>query len=245
MEERVALVTGAAGGLGAAVSRLLAERGRRVALVDVAGDRLEALAGELGSRAIAIQADLGEISECERVVAETIERFGRVDVLVNAAAILARTPLEEADAAAFARIFNVNCRAVFFLCRAALRDMERRGFGRIVNVTSVGVHVGGYSITSALYEATKGAVEVFTKTFARCAAPRGILVNAVAPGVMRTPMITDETPPEVLESFIGTVPIGRMAEPEEVAEVVAFLASDELTYVVGATIDVNGGLAMP
>jgi NAD(P)-dependent dehydrogenase (short-subunit alcohol dehydrogenase family) len=244
MDERVSLVTGAAGGLGAAVAGLLAARGP-VALVDRSGDRLDRVAMAIGDAALPIQADLSKVADCERVVAETIAKLGRLDILVNAAAILSRTPLEDADAGAFARVFDTNCRSVFFLCRAALADMESRGWGRIVNVTSVGVHVGGYSVTSALYEATKGAVEVFTKTFARYAAPKGILVNAVAPGAMRTPMITDETPEDVLEAFVGTIPAGRIAEPEEVAHVVAFLTSDEASYVVGATFDVNGGLAMP
>jgi NAD(P)-dependent dehydrogenase (short-subunit alcohol dehydrogenase family) len=244
MVERVSLVTGAAGGLGAAVAGLLATRGP-VALVDSSGERLDRVATAIGDAALPIQADLSTVADCERVVAETITKLGRVDILVNAAAILSRTLLEDADADAFARVFDTNCRSVFFLSREALPDMESRGWGRIVNVTSVGVHVGGYSITSALYEATKGAVEVFTKTFARYAAPKGVLVNAVAPGAMRTPMITDETPEEVLEAFVGTIPAGRIAEPEEVAHVVAFLTSDEASYVVGATFDVNGGLAMP
>jgi NAD(P)-dependent dehydrogenase (short-subunit alcohol dehydrogenase family) len=244
MAERVSLVTGAAGGLGAAVASLLAPRGP-VVLVDLSAERLGRVTTAIGDAATPIQADLSDVADCERVVAETIARFGRVDILVNAAAILARTPLEDADAGSFARVFDTNCRSVFFLCRAVFPDMESRGWGRIVNVTSVGVHVGGYSITSALYEATKGAVEVFTKTFARYAAPKGILVNAVAPGAMRTPMITAETPEDVLESFVRTIPAGRIAEPEEVAHVVAFLTSDEASYVVGATFDVNGGLAMP
>jgi NAD(P)-dependent dehydrogenase (short-subunit alcohol dehydrogenase family) len=245
MGERVAIVTGAAGGLGSAVSRLLAERGRRVAMVDLSAESLERLAQEIGDRALAIPADLSDVAECERVVAETVQGLGRVDILVNSAAILARTPLDEADEASFARIFDTNCRSVFFLSRAAIRDMEPRGFGRIVNVTSVGVHVGGYSMTSAMYEATKGAVEVFTKTFARYAAPKGIAVNAVAPGAMRTPMITEETPAGLLQAFEDTIPIGRLAEPVEVAEVVVFLTGEQASYVVGATFDVNGGLAMP
>ena len=244
MADRVSLVTGAAGGLGAAVAGLLAARGP-VVLVDVSADRLAGVATTIGDAATTIQADLSDVADCERVVAETIARLGRVDILVNAAAILARTPLEDADADSFARVFDTNCRSVFFLCREVIADMEPRGWGRIVNVTSVGVHVGGYSITSALYEATKGAVEVFTKTFARYAAPKGILVNAVAPGAMRTPMITDETPVDVLDAFVATIPAGRIAEPDEVAHVVAFLTSDDASYVVGATFDVNGGLAMP
>ena len=116
--------------------------------------------------------------------------------------------------------------------------MESRGFGRIVNVTSVGVHVGGYSMTSAMYEATKGAVEVFTKTFARYAAPRGIAVNAVAPGAMETSMITGD-PAGRPRGVRGTIPIGRLADPVEVAEVVVFLTGEGASYVVGATFDVS------
>jgi NAD(P)-dependent dehydrogenase (short-subunit alcohol dehydrogenase family) len=114
-----------------------------------------------------------------------------------------------------------------------------------VNVTSVGVHMDGYSMTSAIYEASKGAVAVLTKSFARYGAPRGIVVNSVAPGAIATRMILDETPAEVLESFAGTIPAGRIADPREVAEVVAFLASDAASYMAGATVDVNGGLLMP
>lgn len=242
---RVAIVTGAAGGLGSAVSRLLTDRGHRVVMVDVASARLAERASEYGELVTPLQADLARTTECERVVGETVRRFGKVDILVNAAAILARTQLEEADDATFSRIFDINCRAVFFLCRAAVADMEQRGWGRIVNVTSIGVHMGGYSMTSAIYEATKGAVAVLTKSFARYGAPNGILVNAVAPGVIRTPMILDETPPELLRSFEDTIPVARIADPLEVARVVVFLTGEDVTYVAGATFDVNGGLVMP
>jgi NAD(P)-dependent dehydrogenase (short-subunit alcohol dehydrogenase family) len=244
-EARVAIVTGAAGGLGSAVSRLLVDRGRQVMMVDVAAERLADGAASLGELATAVPADLRRVDECERVVVETVARLGRVDILVNSAAILARTPLEEADEASFARIFETNCRSVFFLCRAAMRDMEKRRWGRVVNLTSMGVYMGGYSMTSAMYEATKGAVSVFTKSFARYGAPRGILVNAVAPGAMLTGMILDETPPEIIEELEPTIPIGRMAEPEEVAEMVVFLTGESMTYSAGATFDVNGGLLMP
>jgi NAD(P)-dependent dehydrogenase (short-subunit alcohol dehydrogenase family) len=244
-ESRVAIVTGAAGGLGSAVARLLAAEGRRVVMVDLAAGRLAEQAAALGEAATALPADLSRIEECERVVAETVGRLGRVDILVNSAAVLARTSLEDADEASFSRIFDTNCRSVFFLCRAAIADMEKRGWGRIVNVTSIGVHMGGYSMTSAMYEATKGAVAVFTKSFARYGAPRGILVNAVAPGGMRTAMILDETPAEIIAELEADIPVGRLAEPEEVAEVVAFLASERMTYAAGSTFDVNGGLLMP
>jgi NAD(P)-dependent dehydrogenase (short-subunit alcohol dehydrogenase family) len=241
---RVAIVTGAAGGLGGAVARELAGRGRTVVGVDLEAERI-ATGGEDGGRIEPLAADLGRWEDCERVVAETVARHGRIDILVNAAAVLWRTELDEIDADRFARIFDINCRGAFLLMRGALRDMETRGWGRIVNVTSVGVHTGGYSLTSAVYEATKGAVGNFTRTFARYGAPRGILVNSVAPGGMRTPMLARETPAELLAVVERDIPVGRLAEPEEVAGVIAYLAGEENTYVSGATFDVNGGVVMP
>jgi NAD(P)-dependent dehydrogenase (short-subunit alcohol dehydrogenase family) len=243
-EPRVAIVTGAAGGLGSAVMRRLADRGDEVVAVDLEVDGIEPPGGTAGT-VTAIAADLGEWDECERVVADTVARSGRVDILVNCAAILRRTELDQVDAETFGRIFNVNCRAPFVLMRASLREMEKREWGRIVNVTSVGVHVGGYSPTSAVYEATKAAVANFTKTLARYAATRGVLINTVAPGGMRTPMLTAETPPELLRQVEADIPIGRLAEPDEVASLIVYLASGENTYASGAAFDVNGGVAMP
>jgi NAD(P)-dependent dehydrogenase (short-subunit alcohol dehydrogenase family) len=241
--DRVAIVTGAAGGLGSAVARELAAEHGTVVAVDLDADAVSAAVGDAPHQAIA--ADLGEWDACERVIADTVATHGRIDVLVNSAAILRRTELDDVDAATFARIFDINCRGAFVLMRGALRDMERRGWGRIVNVTSIGVHTGGYSLTSAVYEATKGALGNFTRTFARYGAPRGILVNSVAPGGMRTPMLTAETPPELLVEVEADIPAGRLAEPGEVASFVAFLAGERNTYASGATFDVNGGVVMP
>ena len=241
---RVAVVTGAAGGLGSVVARTLSARGDLVVAVDVNEPLLRNAVDGL-AHVDTVRADLGEWDECDRLVPDLVARYGRVDILVNCAAVLQRTELDAVTPEVFARVFNVNCRAVFVLTRAAVGDMERRRWGRIVNVTSIGVHTGGYSITSALYEATKGAVMSFTKTFARYAAPRGILINSVAPGGMRTQMLTQQTPADVLEAVERDIPVGRLAEPEEVAGVVAYLTGVENTYAVGATFDVNGGAAMP
>ncbi|MDQ2698800.1 MAG: SDR family oxidoreductase, partial [Actinomycetota bacterium] len=190
-------------------------------------------------------ADLADWQACEKVVADAVSTHGRVDILVNSAAILRRTEPEDVDEAVFQQIFDINCRSAFVLMRGALRDMETRGWGRIVNVTSIGVHTGGYSLTSAIYEATKAAVGNFTRTFARYGAPRGILINSVAPGGMRTPMLTVGTPADLLRKVEADIPLGRLAEPHEVAGVIAYLASAENAYAVGATFDVNGGVVMP
>jgi NAD(P)-dependent dehydrogenase (short-subunit alcohol dehydrogenase family) len=177
-------------------------------------------------------------------VVKATAQWGGIDILVNCAAILHRVDLFELDEATFARIIDTNLRSVFWLCRGVIPGMDARGWGRIVNLTSVGIHTGGYSLTSAVYEATKAGVGNLTKTLARALARRGILVNAVAPGAMRTRMILDQTPPDVLEAVSRDIPLGRLAEASEVAEVVAFLASDRNSYVTGATFDANGGLIM-
>jgi NAD(P)-dependent dehydrogenase (short-subunit alcohol dehydrogenase family) len=246
-QDRVAIVTGAAGGLGSAVAHLLVARGIRLALVDVRGDALKAVAGGMGEsdrRVFPLEADLERVSECDRVVAETIKKFGRVDILVNAAAVLRRMPLESVTAESFDEVYHVNCRAPFFLSRAALADMEKRNWGRIINFTSIGVYQGGNNMTSVVYESTKGAVAVLTKMFARHGAPRGVLVNTVCPGAMRTPMLMTETPPEVVQQSLQQIPLGRLAEPIEVARIVAWLASDEASYTTGATFDIVGGRVM-
>lgn len=241
----VAVVTGAGGGLGAAVAACLLARGDRVMLVGRDRRALEATPAAGSDLAAVLAADLRDTAACNRVVAKTIERWGRVDILVNAAATLRREELDQIDEHSVAAVFDTNFRAVLWLCRAALADMERRGWGRIVNVTSVGVHTGGYRPTSALYEASKAAVANLTKTLARYGAERGVLINSVAAGAMRTRMLTDETPPEVLAEIEADIPLGRLAEPGEIAEVIAFLASERNTYAAGASFDVNGGIAMP
>jgi 3-oxoacyl-[acyl-carrier protein] reductase len=241
---RAALVTGAGRGLGLAVAERLAADGDRVTLVDIDADVVTAEAERIGAAAHAIAADLSRTAECERVVAEASERWGRIDALVNCAAILQRVDYFAFDEAVFERIVNTNLRSVFWLTRGVIPEMERLGGGRIVNVTSVGIHTGGYSLTSAVYEATKGAIHNLTKTLARSLAPKGILVNSVAPGAMATRMILDETPPDVLAEVEADIPVRRLAQPAEVAEVVAFLASERATYASGASFDVNGGMAM-
>ena len=204
---RPCIVTGAAGGLGLAVAELLLRQGARVSLVDVDGDRLAEAAGALPGAPQLITADLSRTPECDRVVAEAIAHWGQVDVLVNCAAILRRVDLAELDESTFEQIVNTNLRSVLWLCRNVIPGMQARGFGRIVNVTSVGIHTGGFSLTSAVYECTKAAIHNLTKTLARSLAASGILVDSVAPGGMLTRMLLDETPPAVLESVAREIPL--------------------------------------
>ena len=242
--QRVAIITGAAGGLGSAVATLLDGDGVRTALVDIEPDALRDVAGKL-VQAVSFVADLAEASECERVVSDVIASLGRVDILVNSAAILSRRSLEEATPEHFDHVFAINARAPFFLSRATMRDMATRGWGRIVNVTSTGVYEGGMAMTSAAYESSKGAVAVFTKMYAKEGAKHGVLVNALCPGGMRTQMLLRDTPPSILEAVEARIPLRRLAEPVEMARMIQWLVSDLNSYATGATFDINGGIVMP
>ena len=247
--ERVAVITGAGGGLGGAVARLLTEAGTyRLCLVDNRPDAVEATAAEvraMGADAAALVVDLGAADEAEAVIPWAIERFGRVDALVNAAAILHRREFDDVTPRDFDDVFHINAFAPFILARAAMPDMARRGWGRIVNVTSTGVYEGGFTMTSAIYEASKGAVAVLTKMLSRHGAPDGILVNTVCPGGMRTGMLLNETSPELLaRAEREMIPLHRIADPREIGQIVAWLVSDLNTYATGSEFDITGGLAL-
>ena len=189
--------------------------------------------------------DLGSAEAAESVVPGTIDRFGRVDALVNAAAILHRRDFDAVTPKDFDDVFHINTLAPFLLARAAMPDMASRGWGRIVNVTSTGVYEGGFTMTSALYEASKGAVAVLTKMLARHGAADGILVNTVCPGGMRTGMLLNETSPElVAKAEREMIPLHRIADPAEIGRMIAWLVSDQNTYATGAEFDITGGLAL-
>jgi NAD(P)-dependent dehydrogenase (short-subunit alcohol dehydrogenase family) len=197
-----------------------------------------------GCQVLPIVRDLGDASACESVVPLTLERFGQVDILVNAASMLSRTPLDQVTTNDFDRMFHVNTRAPFLLSRAAMRDMKVRRWGRIINVTATSVYTGGVNDTSALYDGAKGAVSVLTKVFAKYGAEFGVLVNTVCPGPMRTSMLLEETAPEIVQEVVDRTPLGRMADATEVANMICWLASAESSFATGATFNINGGLVM-
>ena len=248
-DPRVAIITGGGGGLGSAVARLLIEAGGwRLFLVDNRADAMAPVVDDAitaGVEAVAHEADLSAAEEVEAVVPAAIARFGRVDALVNTAAILHRREYHEATPADFDLVMRTNAQAPFLLARAAMADMATRGWGRIVNVTSTGVYEGGFTMTSALYEASKGAVAVLTKMLSRHGAENGILVNSVCPGGMRTRMLTDETAPElVAKAEREMIPLHRIADPAEIGQICVWLISDLNTYATGAEFDITGGLAL-
>jgi 3-oxoacyl-[acyl-carrier protein] reductase len=228
---RRALVAGTARGIGRAIADSLAAQGLDVIGVDV-------LAQDDGPCVETIRADLSDVSECRRVIAEA----GDVDVLVDNAAVLFRTPLEEFGVDEFDRTVAVNLRAVFLLSQALAPAMSERGWGRIVNVSSIGARDGHLS-HGTVYAATKAGVIAVTRSFALRYGSFGVTANAVAPGGVETEMVAS-MPPEVRTRYVGDIPAGRFCAPEEVAVVVAFLAGDDAFFVNGATVDVNGGWYM-
>jgi 3-oxoacyl-[acyl-carrier protein] reductase len=228
---RVALVTGAARGIGLAISDALTAAGTAVVSVDVLEQEERPLVRTL-------RADLSEPDECRRVLDEA----GPVDILVNNAAILVTKPIEEFTVEDFDRTIAVNLRATFLLSQGVVSGMRDSGWGRIVNISSIGARHGGLS-HSAVYAATKAGMIALTKAFARFYGPHGITANAVAPGGVASPM-ADFIEPETMKEYLKQIPLGRYAQAGEIAAVVAFLASDAASFVTGATIDVNGGWAM-
>jgi 3-oxoacyl-[acyl-carrier protein] reductase len=237
---RVALITGGSGDIGRAIARRFLTLGAHVALGDLQPD--ERLVGDLGGegRVLAVQLDVTNRESAEAAVQRTVEHFGRLDVLVNNAGVADRHHISEMTNEAWERVLNVNLRGAFLMTRAALAHMMPRREGWIISIASVSAKSGA---TDANYVASKAGLIGFTKSVARDVAPYGIYVNAVAPGPVDTAMVRAMDPAR-LQRMLDNTPLGRLATPEEVADVVAFLASPLASYIVGATIDVNGGLLM-
>lgn len=241
LSERGALITGASGGIGGAVARALHAQGATVGLTGRNAEALEALAAELGSRAHVLVADLGDSSAVDALMGAAEAAMGKVDVLVNNAGLTRDTLAMRMKDEDWDAVIAVNLTAGFRLARAALRGMMRARFGRIINITSVVGHVGNPG--QANYVASKAGLAGMTKALAAEVAARGITANCVAPGFIATAM-TDALSDDLKQALMGRIPAGRFGDPADVAGCVAFLASDEASYVTGQTLHVNGGMAM-
>ncbi len=238
---RTALVTGAARGLGRAISERLAGLGARVVLGDVAAD-------VLGEAVSSIQERAGEAVSCVFDVADAgavrsaFASIGPVEILVNNAGICPLTPLEETGEAEWDRVLGVNLKGAFLCTQAAVPGLRAAGWGRVVNIASAAGQIGGIAV-GVHYAASKGGLLAMTKSFARFLAPYGVTVNAVAPGTSETEL-TASWPQSIQEGLRAKVPLGRFVQPKEIAAAVAFLCSAEAAAITGATIDVNAGLFM-
>ncbi len=244
LEGKIAVVTGGASGIGAATARRLAAEGARLVIADQNAEQGEAVAVALreeGATAFFRACDVGELDQVEAVVAEAVERFGGLDVMMNNAGIglFGKTP--DLDPALWHFTVRVNLDSVFYGCRAAIPHMRRRGGGSIINTGSISGLGGDYGLGA--YNATKGAVCNYTRSVALDHASENIRVNAICPGCIDTGLTKPiYQVPKVLERFNRAIPMGRVGRAEEVASVAAFLASDDASYVTGATIVVDGGM---
>jgi 3-oxoacyl-[acyl-carrier protein] reductase len=244
---RVVVVTGAARGIGRRITQAFAREGARVAALDIDGAGLTALGQELEERredVLTLKADVTAAADVRAAVEAVVGRWGRVDVLVNNAggfSVIRRT--EEIPDAEWDAVLRFNVTSAFLTTKAVLPIMRRQRAGTIVNLSSIAGRAAAVTVTSH-YAAAKAAILGFTRHLAREVASEGIRVNAVAPGTVATERFRALRSEEDARRLAASVPLGRVAEPDEIADVVLFLASDAAGYITGATIDVNGGLVM-
>jgi 3-oxoacyl-[acyl-carrier protein] reductase len=238
---RRCLVTGASGGIGAAIARALHAQGATVAISGTRAANLEALAAQLGERAYALPADLADPAAVDKLALDAEAAMGGIDVLVNNAGLTRDGLMVRMSDADWQAVIDVNLTAGFRLARACLRGMMKRRFGRIIGISSV-VGVTG-NAGQANYAASKAGIIGYSKSLAAEVASRGITVNCVAPGFITTPM-TDKLSDEQKNRLLAAIPAGAFGRPEDVAACVVFLASAEAAYVTGQTLHVNGGMAM-
>jgi len=245
LERRTAIVTGAAQGIGEAIARALYSNGATVVVADVNGDAADAAARKIdpaGERAWATEVDVRDRGSLDSLVGQTISKCGRIEILVNNAARTVTRPIWEIDAEEWDDVLAVNLRGVLFGCQIVGPHMQEQGWGRIINLGSLAGQQGGL-IAGAHYAASKAGVIVLTKIVAKALAGHGVTVNAIAPAAISGPAM-DAMPPEQVTSLPAAIPVGRVGQPEEIAALAAFLASDDAGYITGATIDINGGLLM-
>jgi NAD(P)-dependent dehydrogenase (short-subunit alcohol dehydrogenase family) len=238
---RTALVTGAARGIGLAITERLVADGARVVLADLDGAAAKSAAERLGESVMALVADVTRADHVEHIVAAPIERWGRLDIVVNNAGITGRSfPVHELTDDDWHRVIACDLTSVFLVCRAAVRHMLTAGGGRIVNIASIAGKEGNATLVP--YSSAKAGVIGLTKALAKEVATKNIFVNAVAPAVIRTGLL-EQMEPTTVDALVAKIPMGRVGKPEEVAALVAWLASDECSFSTGAVYDLSGGRA--
>ena len=244
-QEQVAVITGAARGIGRAIALAFVAEGAKAALVDINSELLERLREEIvrqGGEALSVPCDISKSSDVKEMANQVLNTFGRIDVLVNNAGIIRRGTIETVTEEDWDRVIAINLKGTFNCCKAVVEPMKRQGGGKIVNVSSISGKTG--DITSAPgYGSSKAGGDALMKTLARQLAPYGIRANAVAPHAIETEM-SAQWSEERRREIIAAIPLGRPGRPEDVAQAVLFLASDAASFITGEILDVNGGALM-
>jgi 3-oxoacyl-[acyl-carrier protein] reductase len=245
LKDHVAIITGAAGGIGKAIALIFVREGVKVVLVDVDRAKLETVKDEIvrgKGEAVAISCDITKSVDVAELVRQTYQIFGCIDILVNNAGIIRRGTIETVTEKDWDQVIAVNLKGTFNCCKAVVEIMKKQGYGKIINISSIAGKLG--DITSAPgYGPSKAGVDALTKTLARQLAPYGINVNAVSPHAIETEMSAQWSEQRRRE-IIASIPLGRLGKPEDVAEAALFLASDEASFITGEILDVNGGALM-
>ncbi|MDC1264062.1 3-oxoacyl-[acyl-carrier-protein] reductase [Amylibacter sp.] len=241
LEGKCALITGASGGIGGSIARALYAQGAKVALSGTRIDPLKALADDLGDRAFIVPCNLSDVDAVKALPQKASEEMGGIDILVNNAGITKDNLFMRMSDDDWHQVIDVNLTSTMHLMKSVMRTMMKQRFGRIINITSI-VGVTG-NAGQVNYAASKAGMIGMTKSFAQEIATRGITANCIAPGFIETAM-TAELPEDVIKNMLDAIPQGRMGQADEVAASVAFLASNEASYITGQTLHVNGGMAM-
>ncbi|MDB2464575.1 3-oxoacyl-[acyl-carrier-protein] reductase [Amylibacter sp.] len=241
LEGKCALITGASGGIGGSIARALYAQGAKVALSGTRIDPLKALADDLGDRAFIVPCNLSDVDAVKALPQKASEEMGGIDILVNNAGITKDNLFMRMSDDDWHQVIDVNLTSTMYLMKSVMRTMMKKRFGRIINITSI-VGVTG-NAGQVNYAASKAGMIGMTKSFAQEIATRGITANCIAPGFIETAM-TAELPENVVKNMLDAIPQGRMGQADEVAASVAFLASNEASYITGQTLHVNGGMAM-
>ncbi|MFH0913796.1 MAG: glucose 1-dehydrogenase [Chloroflexota bacterium] len=247
--QRVAVVTGAARGIGRQIARCFAAEEASIVLGDIRTAEMEATAQEikkLGRAVITVKTDVSQKKEVERLIKAAIDRFGRIDILVNDAGISRRASLLEMSEEEWDEVLNVNLKGVFLCTQAVARQMIEQKYGKVINLASVG-GLGSKQPDMANYQASKAGVIQLTKSAARELSPYGINVNAIAPGTIETDILYDSRTPEQVKEFLESSRkvnlLGRVGTPQDIANLALFLASDDSSYITGQVIVADGGRA--
>lgn len=246
MSKRVAVVTGGIGGLGTEICKYLARSGRKVVAGDLVArseriDAFRAETAEFGEDIAFEPLNVADFATCAATIGKIEQQYGPVSILVNAAGITRDTSLRKMAPEQWADVLKVNLDGVFNMCRHVVEGMSSRGYGRIINISSVNGQTGQFGQTN--YSAAKAGMHGFTMALAREVAKKGVTVNSVSPGYCRTAMVM-AVPEDVRNQIIANIPVGRLGEPSEIARVVDFLAADDAGFITGANIPVNGGYFM-